>query len=282
MPAKYLGAHMPIKGGIGNALRRGKEIGCTAVQVFTSSPRQWYAPEVSAEQVADFKKAQAETGIDHVVSHDTYLINLCAPTPEIREKSIASLKKELGRCGAYGIPFVVSHIGSLKDQNEGEALLAAAEGMKEVLADTPESVMLLMETTAGQGSSLNARFEQMAMLLELTGGHKRIGVCLDTCHVFAAGYDIRTPEAFAATFAEFDRVVGMDRLKAIHVNDSQKGLGSRVDRHAHIGEGEIGIEAFRCLVNDPQLAEIPMTLETPDADEMHKVNLDRLWALEQA
>lgn len=282
MPAKYLGAHMPIKGGIGNALRRGKEIGCTAVQVFTSSPRQWYAPEVSAEQVADFKKAQAETGIDHVVSHDTYLINLCAPTPEIREKSIASLKKELGRCGAYGIPFVVSHIGSLKDQNEGEALLAAAEGMKEVLADTPESVMLLMETTAGQGSSLNARFEQMAMLLELTGGHKRIGVCLDTCHVFAAGYDIRTPEAFAATFAEFDRVVGMDRLKAIHVNDSQKGLGSRVDRHAHIGEGEIGIEAFRCLVNDPRLAEIPMTLETPDADEMHKVNLDRLWALEQA
>ncbi|MFN8221179.1 MAG: deoxyribonuclease IV [Fimbriimonadales bacterium] len=282
MPAKYLGAHMPIKGGIGNALRRGKEIGCTAVQVFTSSPRQWYAPEVSAEQVADFKKAQAETGIDHVVSHDTYLINLCAPTPEIREKSIASLKKELGRCGAYGIPCVVSHIGSLKDQNEGEALLAAAEGMKEVLADTPESVMLLMETTAGQGSSLNARFEQMAMLLELTGGHKRIGVCLDTCHVFAAGYDIRTPEAFAATFAEFDRVVGMDRLKAIHVNDSQKGLGSRVDRHAHIGEGEIGIEAFRCLVNDPRLAEIPMTLETPDADEMHKVNLDRLWALEQA
>lgn len=275
MPAKFLGAHMSTKGGIGNALRRGHEIGCTAVQVFTSSPRQWYAPTLSPEQVADFKKAQVETGIQQVVSHDTYLINLCAPTPEIRSKSIESLTKELIRCGEYGIQFVVSHIGSLKDQDEGEALLAASEGMRQVLDNSPDTVMLLMETTAGQGSSLNARFEQMSMLLDLCGGSHRVGVCLDTCHVFAAGYDIRSGDTFNATVAEFDGIVGLDRLRAIHVNDSQKGLGSRIDRHAAIGEGEIGPDAFRLLVNDERLSEIPMLLETPE-DEMHKVNLERL------
>lgn len=276
MSARFVGAHMPSAGSLGDTLRSGCKIGCTAVQVFTSSPRQWYAKEVTGDMIADFKRAMVETEINEVISHDTYLINLCAPTPEIRDKSIASLKKEITRCGQYGIPYVVSHMGAHKDQEIGGAVLAVAEATKEILAETPESVFLLMETTAGQGSSLNDRFEGLAVLLELCGGHPRLGVCLDTCHVFAAGYDIRTEEGFEKTFQEFEALVGLDRLKAIHLNDSQKGLGSRIDRHAHIGKGEIGLEPFRILMNDPRFESVPMTLETPDADTMHSVNLQML------
>lgn len=276
MAANLLGAHMPIKGGLGNALRQGKEIGCTAVQVFTSSPQQWYAKPLAPEAIADFKKAQEETGITSVVSHDSYLINLCAPSEEIVAKSFAGLKGEIQRCAAYGIPYVVSHMGATKGQEEDACFARVAEITLAILDDTPESVTLLMETTAGQGSSLNSRFEELARLIEQCGGHPRLGVCLDTCHIFAAGYDIRTAEGYTSTFDEFDRLIGIDRLKAIHCNDSKKGLGSRVDRHAHIGEGELGQEPFRLLVNDPRFANTPILLETPDAPEMHEVNLKRL------
>jgi deoxyribonuclease-4 len=279
MPAELLGAHIPIKGGIGNAVRTAHTMGCTAIQVFTSSPRQWYSAPVSDDQVRDFQRAREETGIVDVVSHDSYLINLCAPTPEIAEKSFAGLKGEIERCAKYGIDRVVSHLASYKGQDPGETLLVVAERVSQILDETPDSVTLLMETTAGQGSSINSRFEEIAMLLELTKGHPRFAVCLDTCHVFAAGYDIRTPEGYEKTFAEFDRLVGLDRLRAIHVNDSLKPFGSRVDRHADIGEGEIGIRAFELLVNDPRFTRVPMLLET-DA-ERHQENLDRLKSLRQ-
>lgn len=279
MPAELLGAHIPIKGGLGNAVRTGHAMGCTALQVFTSSPRQWYSAPVSDDQVRDFQRAREETGIVDVVSHDSYLINLCAPTPEIAEKSFAGLKGEIERCARYGIDRLVSHLASYKGQDQGETLLVVAERVSEILDQTPDSVKLLMETTAGQGSSINSRFEELAILLELTKGHPRFGVCLDTCHVFAAGYDIRTPEGYEKTFAEFDRLVGIDRLRAIHVNDSLKPFGSRVDRHADIGEGEIGITAFTCLVNDPRFTRVPMLLET-DA-ERHQENLDRLKSIRE-
>lgn len=270
---------MPTSGGLHLALQRGREIGCTAVQVFTSSPQQWKAKPMADEAVERFQQAQAATGIDCVVSHDSYLVNLCATNDEIRAKSIEGLKAEVERCARLGIRWVVSHMGSHLGAGEEAGLQAVAEGARRVFEETSGSVTLLMETTAGQGSALNYRFEHLATLLESLQGHPRLGVCLDTCHLFAAGYDLRDRESYEATFSELERWVGLDRVKAIHANDSKKGLGSRVDRHAHIGEGEIGIEAFRLLVNDPRWIEVPILLETPDAETMHKVNLERLKSL---
>lgn len=270
---------MPTSGGLHLALQRGREIGCTAVQVFTSSPQQWKAKPLTDEAVERFQQAQADTGIDCVVSHDSYLVNLCATNDEIRAKSIEGLKAEIERCARLGIRWVVSHMGSHLGAGEEAGLQAVAEGARRVFEETPDSVTLLMETTAGQGSALNYRFEHLAMLLESLQGHSRLGICLDTCHLFAAGYDLRERESYEATFSELERCVGLDRVKAIHANDSKKGLGSRVDRHAHIGEGEIGQEAFRLLINDPRWNEVPILLETPDAETMHKVNLERLKSL---
>jgi deoxyribonuclease-4 len=279
MPARLLGAHMPAPGGLKTAVATGAEIGCTALQVFTSSPQQWKAREVTDEAAAEFKAALAETRIEVVVSHDSYLVNLAAPDPGLRQRSAQALAGELHRCSKLGIPLAVSHIGAHMGQGEGAGLRIAAEGIREVLESTPPEVTLLMETTAGQGSALNWRFEQIASLLDMLGGHARLGVCLDTCHVFAAGYDIRSPGAYEDTFSEFQRLLGTDRLKAIHANDSKKGLGSRVDRHEHIGQGEIGLEGFRMLVNDQRFERVPIVIETPDAPEMHGVNLERLRGL---
>lgn len=249
------------------------------MQVFTSSPQQWKAKPMADEAVERFQQAQAATGIDCVVSHDSYLVNLCATNDEIRAKSIEGLKAEVERCARLGIRWVVSHMGSHLGAGEEAGLQAVAEGARRVFEETSDSVTLLMETTAGQGSALNYRFEHLATLLESLQGHPRLGVCLDTCHLFAAGYDLRDRESYEATFSELGRWVGLDRVKAVHANDSKKGLGSRVDRHAHIGEGEIGMEAFRLLVNDPRWIEVPILLETPDAETMHKVNLERLKSL---
>jgi deoxyribonuclease-4 len=270
---------MPASKGLGSALREGKKIGCTAVQVFTSSPQMWKSAPVTPDKVADFKKAQAETGITEVVTHDSYLINLCALDPEIREKSASALAHELGRSGQYGIRYVVSHMGAHKGQEVDEALKIVAEATKRVLAESPDHVTLLMETTAGQGSSLNAKFEELARLLELVKGHPRLAVCLDTCHIFVAGYDIRTKATFTKTFEEFDRLVGFDRLKVVHCNDSKKGLGTRVDRHEHIGNGEVGIKAFELLVNDKRFTNIPIIVETPEAETMHAENVKTLMDL---
>lgn len=276
MPNHLLGAHMPTGKGLGNALRDGKAIGCTAVQVFTSGPQQWKAKVVTDDMVADFKKAQSETEIGVVVSHDSYLVNLCAPSTEIWQKSIDALKGELRRCAQYGIPMAVSHIGSHMGQGAEEGIRICAASVQEVLADT-DSTILLAETTAGQGSALYANFEELAQLIERCGNPDRLGVCLDTCHIFAAGYDIRLEEGYERAFADFDRLIGLTKLRAIHCNDSKKPLGSRVDRHEHIGLGEIGPDAFRRLVNDPRFFDVPILLETPDAPEGHAMNLTRLW-----
>ena len=279
MAARLLGAHMPIKGGVGNGLRSGKAIGCDAVQVFTTSPRQWYCAPVPDERVADFEAARVETGIECVVSHDSYLVNLCAPDEELAAKSCRALKDEIERCARYGIGFVVSHMGAHRGAGEDSGLRGVAEAARRLLDETPDSVTLCMETTAGQGTDLNWRFEHLAAILELAGGHPRLGVCLDTCHVFVAGYDLRTPETYAHTMGEFERLVGFDRLKVVHCNDSKKVLGSTVDRHVAMGQGCLGAVAFRCLVNDPRLEYVPILLETPNAEEEHAANLATLRAL---
>jgi deoxyribonuclease IV len=279
MPAQLIGAHMSTKGGLGNSLRKGKEIGCTAIQVFTSSPQQWYAKPITDDLVRDFKKATAETGLNEVISHDSYLINLCSPDEALALKSKESLKNELRRSSLYGIKYVVSHMGAHKGEGEAVGLTKTADAALEVLADTPDDVMLLMETTAGQGTDLNCKFEHLGMLLELCKGHPRLGVCVDTCHIFVAGYDIRTPETWEHTWHLFQRVVGFDRLKAVHCNDSKRELGSRVDRHDHIGQGQLGEGTFRLLVNDDRFERIPIVIETNEPETMHQVNVSKLWSL---
>ena len=270
---------MPSDGTLGNTLRNGLKMECAAVQIFTSSPQQWKAKPVTDEIVADFRAASHETGITDIVSHDSYLINLCAPDPDKREQSIQGIKSEIERCARYGIRLVVSHMGSHVGQGEEVGLAAVVESTRRVLDETPDSVTLCMETTAGQGTSLMAKFEQLAFVIERLNGHPRVGICLDTCHIFAAGYDIRTEESFRATFAEFDHKIGFDKLKVVHCNDSKKALGSRVDRHHNIGQGEIGLEAFRLLVNDSRFDGIPILLETPTDNQGHERDLALLKSL---
>jgi deoxyribonuclease-4 len=241
----------------------------------------WKAGPATPEKIADIKSAVRDTGIDQLVSHDTYLVNLCHIDPDLAEKSKTTLQEELERSAAYGIPYVVSHMGSLKGQDLAPGLLKVAEVTLEILSETPESVVLCMETTAGQGSAINSRFEELAMLLELCKAHPRLVVCLDTCHVFVAGYDIRTEEGYAQTMSQFDSLVGLDRLRVIHLNDSKKGLGSRVDRHDHIGKGEIGPDAFRFFLNDPRLESVPMVIETDTDDEGHEKDMATLHSLMQ-
>ncbi|MBS1717383.1 MAG: deoxyribonuclease IV [Armatimonadetes bacterium] len=280
MSAMKLGAHMPSAGSLAKTLQSGLDIGCTALQVFTSSPRQWAAKPVDPEAATEFRKLADASGLQPVISHDSYLINICEREPELRQRAINGLKAEMGRCAQYGIPLVVSHLGAWKGyETEEAALKVMAEGIKEILADTDGSVTLLGETTAGQGSSLNYRFEHLAFLIEALKGDARFGVCLDTCHIFVAGYDLRTDDAYDATWAAFDRIIGIKYLKAIHCNDSKKPFRSRVDRHEHIGKGEIGIQAFERLVNDPRFEQIPIVLETPDAPEGHVRNLNLLKSL---
>jgi deoxyribonuclease-4 len=270
---------MPIGKGLGHAVRNGHKIGCTTVQVFTNNPRQWAAKPIKEETVEDLAAAMQETGIDQVISHDTYLVNLCAPNPETQAKSIAALKEELCRCSQLGIPFAVSHMGAHMKLGEEVGLKIVAEKAKEVLADTPDDVTLLMETTAGQGSSLNWQFDHIAAILDQTGAPERLCVCLDTRHIYAAGYDISTEDGYTKTFDDFERLVGIDRIKVIHCNDSKKECGSRVDRHDHIGEGLMGITPFQMLVNDKRFEQTPIILETPSADDMHEVNLNKLKSL---
>jgi len=274
MGAKLLGGHMPTAGGLPTGIQRGEAIGATAIQVFTTSPRQWKARPLTDEVLAAWFAERAKSHIQAFVSHDSYLVNLSAGEEEQRQKSIDFLVGELTRCHQLEIPYVVSHMGDGKDIEAG--LKVVAENALVVLDQTPDDVTLLMETTAGQGSDLNYRFEQLARVIEHAKDPARLAVCLDTCHIFAAGYDIRTEEGYEAVFAEFDRLIGTDRIKVIHCNDSKKDLGTRVDRHNHLGEGFIGETAFKCLVNDPRFENTLIVVETPEAETMHGVNVQRL------
>jgi deoxyribonuclease-4 len=267
---------MMIAGGLHKAISSGQEVGCDIVQVFTKSPQQWKARELTEEDVSLFRAAQEEHGIPCVAAHDTYLINPAASDPAVLARSRAAMVDELERAGRLGIPALVMHLGASGTEPEEAALERLVESVRLALEQSPaDGPRLLLETTAGQGTCLGHRFEQIAFVLDQVSRPDRLAVCLDTCHIFAAGYDLRTPEAYEETIAEFDRVVGLNLIRLVHANDSKRELGSRVDRHAAIGEGEIGLEGFRMLVNDRRI-DAPIVLETPKEGDMDRVNLAAL------
>lgn len=277
-----MGAHMSIAGGTPKAIERALAVGSTAVQIFLKNNNQWKGKEISAEEAAAFRAGMEASGMAPAVAHASYLINLGSPNPELREKSIAAMVDELERAALLGVPGVVVHPGAHMGEGEQKGLATIAGSLNEIIARTAGNpAQVYLETTAGQGSSLGHRFEHLAEIIELTEVSERLAVCLDTCHVFAAGYDIRTAEGVAAMLAEFDRVVGLTRLKALHINDSKKPFASRLDRHEHIGQGMIGEAAFAALLKDPRLRTIPFLLETekgPDLAE-DRMNLDTLRRL---
>ena len=277
----YLGAHMPTAGGHACALTAGHGIGCEAVQIFTASPRQWRAPELKEETILAWRQALAECGTKKTIAHDSYLINLAAPPgSEVLAKSRAAFRAEIERAEALGLDFLVSHPGAHGGDGEDVGIARLIESLDILHAETAGAkVRVALETTAGQGTYLGGRFDHLARILGGVKDPARLAVCLDTCHIFAAGYDIRTPAGYEETMAQFDRIIGLPWLQVVHANDSAKPFGSHADRHAHIGEGEIGLEAFRRLVNDPRLAGLPIIVETPDSETMHEVNVRRLREL---
>ena len=254
---------------------------CETLQIFTKNANQWDAPPLAHEAVASFRRAVGATNLSHLTAHDSYLINLASPDDALFAKSIAALVRELERAEALGLRYLVTHPGAHVGSGEDAGLTRVVAGLEEVHARCAGfGVRLLIETTAGQGTSLGHRFEHIGTLLQRASCADRMDVCLDTCHVFAAGYALTGESEYASTFQQFDDLIGLSRLKLFHVNDSVKPLGSRVDRHAGIGLGQIGTEAFRRLVTDPRFAHLPMILETPkkddDGHEMDAVNLDML------
>ena len=278
-----LGAHMSIAGGYYKALQRGRAAGCDAVQLFSKNASQWKAKPLSAEDIALFEQTRIATGYDPsvLIVHDSYLINLATPDDTLWDKSLAAFGEELDRCALLGIPHLVTHAGAHVGSGEEAGLARIAAGLDRVLDMRPPGVWVLLETTAGQGTGLCYRFEQIARVLEHSRFADRIGICLDTCHVYAAGYDLAAAAGYDAMIRDFDRLLGLDRLRAFHLNDSKKGLGSRVDRHHHIGQGELGLEAFRYLLNDPRVAGRPMVLETEKGDDetWDAINLATLRSL---
>jgi deoxyribonuclease-4 len=270
---------MSIAGGLEKAFARGEEVGCEAMQIFTKSSNQWKAKELTDQDMDRWAAAMAASPITPVIAHDSYLINLASPTEELLVKSREAFLVEVERCERLAIPFLVMHPGAHRDAGEEQGLQTIAESFDWVHGQTHGfKVKVLLETTAGQGSSLGYSFAQLRRIIDMVEEGDRLGVCLDTCHVFAAGYDLTTQKGYEATFDELDKVIGLERLRAIHLNDSKKPLGSRVDRHEHIGLGALGLEPFRMLVNDPRLVEVPMILETPKGKD-NAEDLDNLATL---
>jgi len=274
MKTILIGAHTSAAGGAPNALYEGKEIGASAIQLFTSNQKQWNGRKIEAEEVALWEKALDETGISHVMSHDSYLINLGSPDPEMLRKGRKAFREELERCHLLKIPYLNFHPGSATTGTEEECLKTIAESLLEM-----EDLILkgktkiVLETTAGQGTSVGHKFEHIAAIMGEVHRKIPLGVCIDTCHIFVAGYDIRTPDGWKKTFKEFDDIIGLKHLCAFHLNDSLKDLGSRVDRHANIGEGKIGAESFRYLM---QHNDLPKYLETPDGPARWKTEIATL------
>ncbi len=277
-----LGAHESIAGGVDKALAKGQEVGCDTLQIFVKGPNRWVSKALTDEDVSAFKTAVEQTGIWPVFGHGLYLLNLASPDDALWGKSVDALADDLQRCELLGLPGLVIHPGSHMGSGEETGLKRISGGLDEVHARLPGyAVQVWLEITAGQGDALGHTFEQLRAMLDGVKAPERLGICFDTCHAFAAGYDLRTRDAYDATWAEFDRVLGLGRLYAIHLNDAKKDLGSRVDRHEHIGKGLLGLEPFRFLVNDPRFQGIPMALETdkgPDLAE-DKENLAVLRSL---
>lgn len=278
----YLGAHISISGGLHLAIDRAVASGCNVMQIFTRNSNQWKGKPVSNADTTLFRDKFAASGLHEVISHDIYLINLAAPDGETRDKSLTAFRDELETCARLGINKVVMHPGSHLADPPQVGLQRVISAFDQLFDEVPQfEGKVLIETTAGQGSNLGRTFEELGAIISNSSFPEKFGVCFDTCHTFAAGYDTATEEGYHDTMTQFDRLIGLDRLQCFHLNDSKKGLGSRVDRHEHIGHGTLGLNPFRFILNDPRFAMVPKILETPkgDNDDMDAVNLRVLRGL---
>jgi deoxyribonuclease IV len=279
------GAHTSVAGGLENGFLLGKRVGCDCLQIFVKNQRQWKAAPLAEDQVERVRQARRETGLSPVVAHASYLLNLASPVLATRKMSIAAMIDELVRCERLSLEGLIFHPGAHQEETLESGTRRVAESLNQVHRSCAGfSCLILLEGTAGQGTSIGHRFEHLAAILEQVHEPERLGVCLDTCHLFAAGYDFRKPEQYAAMMEELDELIGIAKVYCIHMNDSKRELGSRVDRHEHIGKGRIGKAGFANFVNDPRLAGIPMILETPKGKDgrgtdLDKVNLKRLRSL---
>jgi len=271
---------MSIAGGVSRAFERGEDVGCGVMQIFVKNNNRWRGTPLKAGEVDAFWEERERTGIWPVFAHNTYLVNLASPDPAIRERSVACTVDELKRCQALGLPWLVAHPGAHMGAGVERGIERIAASLLRAFDRTPSvETRLLLETTAGQGTLLGRSAEELAGILDRLDAPDRTGVCLDTCHIFAAGYDLRHPADYQQTIRAFDETVGLASVKAIHLNDSKRPLGSLRDRHAHIGEGEIGDAGFRNLMTDPRLRHIPKILETPKEGDADRRNLERLRSL---
>lgn len=278
----YLGAHMSISGGLHLAIDRAVAADCGVLQIFTRNSNQWKGKPVSEADAALFLGKFATSGLHEIISHDIYLINLASPPGETRDKSLAAFRDELETCARLGINKVVMHPGSHLADSPQVGLERVIAAFDQLFQEVPQfEGRVLIETTAGQGSNLGRTFGELGAIIGTSRFPDKFGVCFDTCHTFAAGYDTATEDGYRDTMQQFDRLIGLDQLQCFHMNDSKKGLGSRVDRHEHIGQGALGLNPFRFILNDPRFAKVPKILETPkgDKDEMDAVNLGILRGL---
>jgi deoxyribonuclease-4 len=258
---------MSVAGGLPRAVERAVVHRCGALQIFAKNANQWRGRELPRQEIREFRAKVKAAGIWPVVSHASYLINVATGNRTLRKQSMEAMGDELDRAEALGLLGVVLHPGAYTVGSEAEGLTLIADALFELLRQRRRGkTMILLEHTAGQGTALGATFEQLASIIGKMNEHRRVGVCLDTCHLLASGYDLCSPEGYAATFTQFGRLIGFDRLRVFHMNDSKRPLGSRVDRHEHIGQGYLGLEPFRRIVNDPRFRDLPMLLETPKAE----------------
>lgn len=263
-----LGAHTSTSGGVSKAIERAKKLNFSAIQIFTKNNNRWFSKPLEENEIDKFKILDDKSTIKIIVSHDSYLINLCASNPEILKKSQNAFVDELTRCEILGIPYLNFHPGSHTGRGEDDGLKVIAESINLAHSKTKDfKVSSMLEITAGQGTVLGYKFEHINRIIENVEEKQRISVCIDTAHMFAAGYDFRDEDSYHKTMKAFDDTIGMDKLKCFHLNDSKKELGSKVDRHEHIGKGFIGLDGFRNIMNDKRLVDIPKILETPKGKE---------------
>lgn len=284
-PLPRFGAHMSVAGGLENAFSAGVQVGCDCLQIFVKNQRQWKAASLTEDQISRYKQACSDTNLAPVVAHASYLLNLASPELTNRKKSIRAMIDELQRCEALGVSALIFHPGAHMKDTMQNGIKHIAQSLDEVhQACTGYKSMILLETTAGQGSAIGWQFDQLADIFEQTKEPELLGVCLDTCHLFAAGYDFRKKAGYEQMMDEMDQSFGVEKVKCIHTNDSKKECGSRVDRHEHIGKGKIGLEGFKHFVNDKRFYDIPMILETPKGEDgrgtpYDKVNMKRLRSM---
>lgn len=263
------GAHESISGGVYTAIERGKTATCDTIQIFNKSNAQWRAAKLKDDELKKYFDLQKETGITVSTSHASYLINLASPNPELEKKSFDGIKLEMERCEILKIPTLVFHPGSHVGEGEEKGMKQISKNINKLFDSLKNNnVILLLEVTAGQGSNLGYKFEQIAYMIDKVENKEKVGVCFDTCHVFASGYPLADPADYKKTMKAFDDIIGIDKIKILHMNDSKGALGSKKDRHEHIGKGAIGLEGFRNIVNDKRLAKIPKILETPKEEDL--------------